>query len=122
MLALLGSEHVPLHLSLSRQAWGQIFLSRAPIALIPSQRQFQSSTFKKEAMLDPVFGVRLSIQLGALDVDVLVVGVEVDIANGSFLAGELVGERNFFEEGRCDEVDVLAGVGEDTLQSTLAWC
>lgn len=73
-------------------------------------------------MLDPILSVRLSIQLRALDVDVLVVGVEVDVANRGFFAGELVGEGNFFEEGRDDEVDVLAGVGKDALRNRLAWC
>lgn len=71
-------------------------------------------------MLYPILSIRLSIQLRALDVDILVLGVEVDVADGGSLAGELVGEGDFFEEGRGDEIDVLARVGKDALRCTLA--
>lgn len=65
-------------------------------------------------MIDPILRVNFSIQRRALDVDILVRRIKVFVADGGGFAGLPVLDADFGEEGWGDEVDVLAGVGEET--------
>lgn len=64
-------------------------------------------------MIDPILRVRFPVQSRVLDVDVLVGGVEVDVADRGRVAGLRAGDADAFEVGRGDEVDILARVGEE---------
>lgn len=58
-------------------------------------------------MRDPVPCVRLTVQSRALDIDVLVLRVEVDVSDRGRFVGLLVLDADFLEEGRGDEVYIL---------------
>ncbi len=64
-------------------------------------------------MIDPIFGVVFPVQCCALDADVFVGGIKIDGADGGGFAALVVGDADGREEGGREEVDVLAGVGED---------
>ena len=64
-------------------------------------------------MIDPIFRVGFPIQRRFLDINVLVGGVEVDVADGGGFACLAALDADRFEVGGRDEVDVLARVGED---------
>ena len=64
-------------------------------------------------MIDPVLGVRLPVQRGALDIDGLVGGIEPDIPHPRRLPGGRVGDVHALEVRRHDQVHVLARVGEE---------
>lgn len=66
-------------------------------------------------MRDPVPGIGNPIQRRALDEDVLEPGIEIDVTDCSRVAGLLVADANFFEEGRDDEVNVLYALSVETV-------
>ena len=68
-------------------------------------------------MRDPVPCVRLTVQSRALDIDVLVLRVEVDVSDRGRFVGLLVLDADLLEEGRGDEVDILAWIGEEPEQA-----
>lgn len=65
-------------------------------------------------MLEPVPRIRLPIQRRGLDVNVLELRVVVDVSDGRRVARLAVLDGHGLEEGRRDEVHVLAGIGENT--------
>jgi hypothetical protein len=65
-------------------------------------------------MINPVLGIRLAIQRSRLNINSCVCRVIVDIADGSCLSCRWRLDGYTFEVGGCDEVDVLAGVGEES--------
>ena len=67
-------------------------------------------------MINPILRIRYPIQRCALDIDVLIRSVEVDVANRRRLARDGVSYRYRGKEGRRDEVDILARVGEDLVR------
>jgi len=84
-----------------------------PLTLRIAQHQLQDSSFQKELMTQPILRIRLPIQCRTLNIHILILFIEVLVYNRSFFAGELVGDGDGLKERGCDEVDVLAGVGED---------
>lgn len=58
-------------------------------------------------MRDPVPCVRLTVQSRALDIDVLVLRVEVDVSDRGRFVGLLVLDADLLEEGRGDEIHIL---------------
>ena len=64
-------------------------------------------------MIDPVFGIRHAVEHRALNVEVLIRGVEVDVAHPRRLARQGVRDADLLEEGWYDQVNVLARVGEE---------
>ena len=59
-------------------------------------------------MVDPILRIRLTFQCGALNVNVLVRSIKIDVPDGCSLARELVGDADLLEEGRRDNFAVLA--------------
>jgi len=86
----------------------EVFHMSAPIALILPQLQLEDAAIIEEVVGDPVLGPRLAVQLGALDVNWPIAGVEVYIANGCNLAGNGVGDAYFLEVRRSKEVNILS--------------
>lgn len=52
----------------------------APCTLLISKNQFQSPSFSKEFMPNPVFCINLSIQFGTLDEYVLISCIEINVS------------------------------------------
>ena len=63
-------------------------------------------------MPNPIPRVLLPIQPRTLDIYLLEIFIEVDIANRGRCIGELIHDTDCFEEGRGDEVDVLPWIGK----------
>ena len=59
-------------------------------------------------MRDPVLSIRLTVQSSALDIDILVLRVEVDVPDRRRFVGLLVLDADFLEEGRGDEIHILS--------------
>lgn len=95
------------------QARWQILHPRPPAAFVAAKGQLECTAVEEEAVLQPILRVRLAVQRRLLDIDVLVARVEVDVTYRCGLAGLLVLDGHRWEERRSDEVDILAGVGED---------
>lgn len=68
---------------------------------------------REKLMPNPIFRILRSIQLHTLNIYVFVQLVKIDVTNRGGIIRKLVGDADGFEEGRCDEVDVLARVGEE---------
>ena len=64
-------------------------------------------------MPDPILRVFLTIQPSALNIDILILCIKIDITNRSRSVCELIGDANGFEERRTDKVHVLSWVGEE---------
>ena len=64
-------------------------------------------------MIDPIPRVRFPIQCCILNVDVLISSIEVDVFDRCGFARLPALDVDAFEVGGNDEVDVLAGVGEE---------
>lgn len=90
----------------------QVLDGRTPGALVAAERKHELLALGEEAVVDPVLGVRLAVEGRALDVDGLVGGVEVDVADGGRVARLRVRDIDALEERRDDEVHVLPRVGE----------
>lgn len=65
-------------------------------------------------MPNPVARVVFAVERGALNVDALVLGIEIDVADRGRLVRDGVCDAEGCEEGRVDEVEVLSWVGEET--------
>jgi hypothetical protein len=98
-------------LEMEVQTGRQVLRLGTPSALIVAQRQLQDATILEEAVRDPVLRVRLAIERSALDVDVLIAAIKVDVPNRGCLASKTVGDINLREERRYDEVYVLPAHG-----------
>lgn len=79
--------------------------------LLRPESQLKQAAVKEEAVSHPCLVIRLAIQLCALDVNVAVSGIKVDVANGRRLGGSRVSEVDLWEEWWDDEVDVLSAHG-----------
>lgn len=64
-------------------------------------------------MIDPILSVRFPVQGSVLDIDVLVSGIEVDVADRGCVSSLPAFDAYAFEVRGNDKVDVLAGVGEE---------
>jgi hypothetical protein len=84
-----------------------------PVALLTTQGEFERTTIGKEAMVDPILGVRLTIECRLLDVDILVIGIKIDVADRCGLASLRIGQGDRGKEGRRNEVHILTRVRED---------
>lgn len=96
-----------------RKTRRQILFVRTPRRLITAQRELQDTAFEEEAMLKPILRIWLPIERGALDVNVLIARIEVDIPDRRLLASHAVIHAHFLEERRSDEIDILTGIWED---------
>lgn len=76
--------------------------SGAPCTLLVSKNQFQSPSFSKEFMSNPVFCIIFSIQLGTLNVDILISCIEIDVPYCRCLIGCWRGDAYRFEKWRDD--------------------
>lgn len=85
----------------------------APEAFRGPQCEFEHIAVQKEFVGQVILGVSEPVQRRVLDIEIGVGGIEVDVADGRCVAGLSVGDVDFREEGWGDEVEVLAGVGED---------
>ena len=56
----------------------------------------------------PILGPRLAIEFRALDIDILIRAVEIDVFDRCDFARLSILDAYFWEVGRRDEVDVLA--------------
>lgn len=65
-------------------------------------------------MSDPILGPGFTVPLRALDIDLLIVGIEVGVPDGSSLLRDLVVDADFLEEWRADEIHVLPWDGPET--------
>lgn len=63
-------------------------------------------------MCEPVLRIRLAVQCGALDVDGLIAGIEVDVADGRSIACDRACDVYFAKEWWDDEVYILGLSGE----------
>lgn len=63
-------------------------------------------------MREVVLGIRLPIQCSALDVDVLILRVKVNIANRRLVPRQFVRDADFLKERWRNEVDILTGIRE----------
>lgn len=59
-------------------------------------------------MRKPVLRPSPAVQLGSLNVNGVVAGIEVDIADSGHLSGNWVSDAHFLEVGRGDQVNILA--------------
>jgi len=96
------------------QTWRQIRRPRSPPTLLRPQHQRQHASIQEKPMIDPILRINFSIQRRALDIDILVRRIKVFVADGGGFACLPVFDADFGEEGWGNEVDVLAGVGEET--------
>ncbi len=96
------------------QARWKILTLSAPSAFILPERQDQFLALGKEAMVEPVLSVLFAIERCALDVNVLVSRIKVDVANGGSFPSQWMGNVDGLKERRGDEVYVLTGIGEET--------
>lgn len=78
-----------------------------PSALIVSQRQLQDATILEKTVCDPVLRVLLAVKRRALDVDILIAAIKVNVPNRGCLASQTVGDVDLREERRYDKVYVL---------------
>ena len=62
------------------QTGRQVLVACSPVTLLPSKRQLERHSSGKKFMSDPTLVMGLPIELGALDVDVLVSGIEIDVS------------------------------------------
>lgn len=90
-----------------------MLISRAPSALRRTQRKLKKPAVVEEVMRQPRLRIRLTIQFRTLDVNVLVACVEADVANRGGVAIQRIRDAHFWEEGRNDEIHVLAAHGEE---------
>ena len=91
----------------------EILQARAPLALLLAKSEDELLAFGEEAVVDPVLGVGLTVKRGALDVDGLVGGVEVDVTDRGCLAGKRALDADGFEVRRRDKVDALPSHREE---------
>jgi hypothetical protein len=96
-----------------RQTRRQILNLPPPVRLVLAKIQNQLPPFSEEVVPDPVLAIRFSVQSGALDVDIPVARIKVHIPDPSDFPCDRRGDIDGFEEGRGDQVDVLAGVWEE---------
>ena len=89
------------------QTGRQILRLGTPSALVVAQRQLQDATILEEVVRDPVVCVRIAVERSALDVDVHVAAIKVDVPDRGCLASKTVGDIYLREERRYDEVYVL---------------
>ncbi|GFF45301.1 hypothetical protein IFM46972_07761 [Aspergillus udagawae] len=71
----------------SRQGRRQVLLGCSPATLVPTQNKHQLLSLREKVMVNPVLCVRLAIQRGRLDVDVLFLArtVAVRPVNGDLM-------------------------------------
>lgn len=91
----------------------QVLLPRTPVTFALSQCELERHTLRKKLMTNPIPRIRFPVEHCALDADVLVRRIEIDISDRGRLIGLRIGDLHRFEEGRIDEVDALAGIGEE---------
>lgn len=85
----------------------KIFNMSSPGTLLRAKIQFKNATFEEEVMRKPVLRPSFAIQLSALNVNRLVAGIEVDVADSGHVPGDCVCDAHFLEVGWSDQVDVL---------------
>lgn len=85
-----------------RQARRQIPSPSPPTTLLRPKVQHQLLPLQEETMIDPVLGVWLPVQGGVLDIDVLVSGIEVDVADRGCVARLPAFDAYAFEVGGDD--------------------
>lgn len=86
----------------------------APGALILAQSEDKLLSFREERVIDPVLSVRLAVKRCALDVNIIVGRVKVDIANRGRLACDGVLDADTTEVWRRDKIDILSRVREES--------
>ncbi|KAI7514910.1 glycoside hydrolase family 92 protein [Hortaea werneckii] len=106
--------YIPAHMMIRRHTRRQILLLRPPVTLIPAERQLQYSAIQEEIVRQPILPIRLPIQRGALNIKILIPGIEIAIPHRRLLPCDGIGNTPFLEEGRRDKIDVLARVGEES--------
>ena len=116
-LSLLVLEHRGIAPLGGRKTRRQILLSRSPGTLIRTQRQIQNPTVQEEVMINPIFRINHPIERCALDINIPIRSVEIDIADRSRLPRHTVCDGNRGEKGRGDEVHVLTWVRENAEHS-----
>lgn len=100
--------------SVLAKTWRQVLDSSTPRAFLGPKSKHKLLAFGEEGMVNPVLSVGLSVKGSALDVDVVVLGIEVDVADLGSLSSDRALDLYGFKERRNDKVDILAGVGEKT--------
>jgi hypothetical protein len=100
------------HPRILTQARRQILHLRSPRTFCISQPQHQFLPLGEKAMINPILSVRNTVQSSALYVNRLVTRIEILSRNRCGFAGDGRADRHRREEGRCDKIDVLAGVWE----------
>lgn len=90
----------------------EVFHPRTPRTLLATQGEDELFSFEEEAMIDPVLSVRLTVQSSFLNEDILIGGVEVDVANGCSLSCDGALDADTLEVRWNYKIDILAGVGE----------
>ena len=91
-----------------------------PSAFVVAQHQLQDATILEEAVRDPVVRVRLAIERSALDVDVLIAAIKVDVPpDRGRLASKTIGDINLREERRYDEVYVRPPIGHVPIMASV---
>lgn len=63
-------------------------------------------------MVDPILRVRLAVQSSLLNEDILIGGIEVDIANSCSLSRDGAFDADTFKVRWNNKVNILTGVGE----------
>lgn len=94
------------------QTWREVFHPCTPRTLFTTQGEDELFSFEEEAMVDPVLGVRFTVQSSFLNEYILIGGVEVDVANSCSLSRDGALDADTFEVRWNNKVDILAGVGE----------
>lgn len=65
-------------------------------------------------MANPILAIRLPIKRRTLNINCLILGVKIYVANDSCLARDWRFDGDALEEGGRDQVDVLPWIGEET--------
>lgn len=80
-----------------------------PVALVQSKSKLQGLAFEEQLVPNPILCVGLTVEGGALNVDVHVLRIEVDISYGRSSPSDSIGIAHTLKERRCDKVDILPG-------------
>lgn len=85
-----------------------------PGALIATQSKDKLHSICEKAVVNPIFRVRLTIQCGGLNIDILVLPIKVTRLDGRGLVCQWRSVLYRFKERWDDEVDVLGRVGKQS--------